>query len=581
MISSAIEQYWKRRRCGAGVKVRVLVACSILLVLLFGAFLFTVKPAYRWVRERQADRWALEASAFIDEEDWKSAVPRLNKAYSKSPRSPVVLRVMAELYGYVDLKRQRQMLKLLLMSPKALPEDYRALVGLELRLGNLPEAQENLATLLEKFPATREDLDIAVEVSKTRKDWAQLEEYLRRIAEIDPEDEEILFELYGLQTGSTFEEKSRAAWERIYALTGGGDEVALKALRLIVSRDSVFPLRNEEIYGLMEAHPDATQDHIVSTLGWWHRQAVTSRERDAILERAIADRRGNPHHENRALFFWLNTLREHDKVLELLPKETAYSDPELLAVYLTALIQAERWEDLDRILEHEDELGRSSEVAFIKAQCVMHMKDRVADVMRYLEESYSLAMLDKRLAMLPHIATLAENRGHLDLADEIYRTMTTHSEMRSSGYSSMLRLAKRRKDLRTMRRICEELIDLVPSNTQVRKLAAYLDLLLGVNLETASVDVKKLIKELPRDEECKLMMAFAYFRMGDKAAAREVAQEVDYSKLTPSYRAIYAVIEGETGDVMRAVTIAEKIPVSLLLKEELDLIEPWLPMRRF
>ena len=128
-----------------------------------------------------------------------------------------------------------------------------------------------------------------------------------------------------------------------------------------------------------------------------------------------------------------------------------------------------------------------------------------------------------------------------------------------------------------MRSILREVREKVPEDLSVLKMAVYHDLLQGVNMEASFKAITDLLERVPNDGECTLILSFAHYRLGNLEASVKAVGDCQVSELSPSYRAVYATIIGTAGDSLAAVVIAEKLPRSLLLKEELDLVKKWLP----
>ncbi|MFV1994153.1 MAG: tetratricopeptide repeat protein, partial [Verrucomicrobiales bacterium] len=555
-----------------------LVTAIVMLVIAAGAFLRFAKPAYHWYRGRQATESAVQAREHIEREEWKQAFKILAEAYRLAPQQPEVLRVMAELYAFADLKKQRQMLVSLYQTGKYLEQDLRDLIDLDIKFRDLKRASRITDVLLSSFPHSVENLETAIAVEQARGDSLAEETLLEEILRTSPGDRDTRFQLARLRLSSSFEEKVRSGWDEIYALGQQQDEAGLKALRLTVRREPFYPTRTRNVRDLVGAHPLATERDQVAALGWYYQLAVSPDEKERLLAEAVVARSGVPVSEMRDFCFWLNSIQEHQRVIELLSGDEVFATPELLTVYMTALIQGERFDRIREILDKDDGLDPSSEVAFIKAQCAVHLKMDTGTIRGFLDEAYELALIDKRSEMLPHVAGFAERQGLLDLAQSIYKSMTRFPQTQIAGYERLLNLAKRHRDTSAMRGIAGEIDRRIPGNPVVLKMIAYLDLLRGSGIETTLARCRKFADSNSDDREWQLFLAFGLFRMGNFEAANDILDGLTPAGFSSSHRAAYAAIAGAGGDPIAAVTIAEKLEVSLLLEEEVELLRPYLPV---
>ncbi len=554
-----------------------LYAFSVILLVAGGvvAVVFA-KPVYRWARAHQAASLAEEAHELIAAEKWEEAAAALREANQLRSSEPRVIRVMAEFYSFADLRKQRQTLYSLYENGNHTAGDLRDLILLELRFRNPLKAEELSSDLLRTFGDEAENLKTAVQVAKVRKDALQAEGYLRKLKVLEPENGEVRLQLAETLLESSFQEKARNGWNEIYELASRTDEAGLEALRLIIRKPPFYPVRIKEVQELIQKHPNATKGDNLAALGWRYESGTSPGERSEMLEKAIEETRGRSHSENRDFYFWLNLLTEEDQVLRLLPKEEAFKTPGLLTVYITALLQAERYEEIKAIVDSDEGLEESSEIAFIKAQAAIYLEMSTSRVREYLQESYELALLDKRTEMLSHVAMLADKQGLTDFAETVFEAMSRIPETSLQGYAKLLDYCRRREDLEGMRKIVREVREKVPHDIATVKLSVYFDLLHGVNIEEAFVESKEMLERLPTDEECRVIFSFANYRLGDTAAALKRLEGLDAGILSPSYRAVYAAIVGASGDELGAVVVAEKLPRSLLLKEELQLVSKWL-----
>jgi hypothetical protein len=186
------------------------------------------------------------------------------------------------------------------------------------------------------------------------------------------------------------------------------------------------------------------------------------------------------------------------------------------------------------------------------------------------------------LQVVARSAELAESLGLWGLASEGYEMLAAKAPQgRVMTLTKVYEMAALSKDANRMLDAASRISKAKPESWMFRSRVDYLRLILGEKLEEAAISILNVDRaaESLRTEESRsylaILRALAAFRLGDMAKAKtEITGAKKPSTLPPGIRAVLAglmvTLEGDPNEAFR---LAETIPTSLLLEEELRFLK--------
>jgi tetratricopeptide (TPR) repeat protein len=272
---------------------------------------------------------------------------------------------------------------------------------------------------------------------------------------------------------------------------------------------------------------------------------------------------------------WLNGKQEYAQTLKVLPLTTAGTRPDLFLVYCDAAAGLGKWEDLGKILKQEKLPIEDWLAEIYRARIALELKQERQAIIHW-SQAHSLAATTP--GPLLHLAEYAEKLGELSEAAKAYWRLTSFDKYRRQAYVALIRITERKSNTTELRRIMQDLIRYYPTDPAPRNDLAYVELLLGVNVEGARREAEKLVAQHPDLLAYRTTLALAHFRRNDPSAARDAYRNstLVWEQALPGWQAVYVAVTGKLGDTNLAKKLAATVPLNRLKPEEIDLIKPWL-----
>ena len=151
-------------------------------------------------------------------------------------------------------------------------------------------------------------------------------------------------------------------------------------------------------------------------------------------------------------------------------------------------------------------------------------------------------------AKLRFVARFAEQSRVPAVALKAYEQLARSPEHAAFAYHSMELLAGKSSELTTQRAAAEQIAALKPQDPNSSAQLAYLNLLLGLDIDGNQARALELVKKYPDRLSYRVAVALGYLRQHDAGSALaqfkgpENAPAIDWSKTPPAWRAVYAAV---------------------------------------
>lgn len=546
-------------------------------LLFLGAFVllaivwFTWNPVMAAMKVALARRYAREAKTAISGNDSGGAVPHLIAARRWAPEDVEVIRAVIAFHKATrsDPATLAQQLRLL-AEKQALTEDEELLLGESLvTAGKAADAR----AVFEKMPTDRaakpQSMELLSRILVAEGHTAEAAEVSQRSVSSSTNTPAARFKQALADRGHQFFEVRRGAYHQFWDIAGLDDEIAVEAI-VELSTDPALTLADaRRLLQMAESHPHQTmllRLQVVSAL-----MRLDPEHREVILNEETE--RFKAGDDGRLVDFarWLAVEKQHARLVKLLPRDLAAKSRDLYPLLADALVNEGRWQELKEMLTNTRPPVSPALAGIWLAEVESHLQPDLAESRRLLQAGIESARATGNLPALVAAAVCAEKLSLSDMALTAYRDAATNdSESSLQLLQKAWEMAQTQKDGAAMLDITRRLHKMRPSSSAFADRFAYLRLVLGSELETVAMAVRKYDDAITKDRVPPgLLRALAAYRLGDMDSMRVHLAAVDGpALLPPGQRAVVAGLLSLTGKAAAAFEMAEKIPDALLLNEE-------------
>jgi hypothetical protein len=277
------------------------------------------------------------------------------------------------------------------------------------------------------------------------------------------------------------------------------------------------------------------------------------------------------------LALWLNSHRQSDRVLKLLPPEQAAENNQLLLPRLDALANLQRWVDIDNLLDRGNLTFDPSVIEAFRARSAQGQNDTMEAELHWAR-AISLSSGDP--FKLRFVANFAEQSRASAVAIRTYEQLARFPEHASFAYRGIERAGGKSGELATQRAAAERVSALAPNDPNSIAQFAYLNLLMGLDVAGNLAKANELVKKYPDRLSFRVTAALGYLRQHDAVAALAQfkgpgnAPPIEWSKTPPPWRAVYAATLLANDQSDKARQLITTIPSDSLNAEERALITP-------
>lgn len=557
------------------------IAISSAFVLLLVVW-FAWNPVSDAVKAAWGRHCAREARAAFDAQDWSRAVEQTRAARRWAPEDVEVIRAIIEFLKVSgsDPGGLAQQLRLL-AEKQPLTEEEQMLLGRTLAsTGKTDEARVVYAKLPLSTSTQKPALELLASILRQDGHIEEAQELQRRATLKQPETPAARLKIALEDMKSSFVEIRRHAHEELLDLSRLETEIAMEAATHLMIDPLLTAAEARQLLERIDEHAHKTLPvrlGVVSALMRLHPE-----QRETLLNEEIQRFQSGEDGALEHLARWLALEKQHARLLKMVPMELAAKSRELYPTIAQALAEEGRWQELKEMLGSGRPPISQARVAIWLAEASSHLEPDLREASRLLKGSVEAAGKEGNLSNLLAAAMVAE-RIHLpDIALEAYQAASSKGgETALPMLQKAHELALQQKNTGALLQTACQLQELRPASAAFADRLAYLRLVLGMEIETVDLSTLKesndmhamftiTLERVPPG----LLRALAAYRMGDHPAIQRHLGDIgDTSSLPPGQRAVVAGLLSLAGKPERAFQIAEKVPSTLLLDEELAFLQ--------
>lgn len=549
------------------------------------------RKIYHYWQDFRSDRALNEAKALSDAGDFGMAVEAAAAALQKTPSHPGLLRFTAKLLTEEarDHNTAVVLLRRLLSSGRAEPEDGLLMLECLVRLGDMAAAREQLLTLPKALQDGRRGLEARSAIAALAGNPREAENLLRQALLLDPNDPECQLRLAILDENQAFESVRPSITTRIWKVAKGNDDAALAAILHLANSQHTAPREVDELFSLVKAHPKADDAERYAVLSASHRLSPLDTVRH--VEAEMARQKGKSPQNLAEFFQWLGSVGHHDKILQMLPRDAALRDSRSMLIYIDALAAAGQWQPLIDLMQQSKLPISLATRNLVLGQSYARLEgDGIREAGRFLREALASAGPGDQ-AILMRVAASADSMGLTGIAREAYtKLLGLRPERRALVLEKLLELCKRERDTKGMLDTLKELQLARPGFEPDDERLQYVRLLSGMEMELALDWMQKRTGSRQSSAEDMVLSALAAHRTGNLEGWKSSTSAIrEPERLEPGMRGVVAGFLAMNGEKTAAFRLVETLSGSLtdgqivgdkrglLLPEELRLMESAAP----
>ena len=546
--------------------------CTTLLIL----GVVYARPLKNSYKNMRAESMVKEARRMAENGQVVNAVMKAQEAYSKAPESEDAIRLNFEYFTLMKRDTALFFYDKLKNLDALTPTDEQLHVRCLLNLGKPKDASLALEQLMRVEQPSEALMKLAEDVWGQREQNKTLLNVLRNYTLAHPDDKEGALRFAKVQLSSGNPTEAGLGMETLWKLASGDDALGLQTLEYISSLPSLTPSDTTRLIERLKTHPKADDRHYVAALKREVEQSLGHKKE--IVMSATMKYRDKKRDQLLPFIRWLVEEGEFRQVLAVLPEEEAKAHRGLLENYLNALTMLQRFNDLERLVNDPKvaEVLDPTTMAMFRAHLAYILKKPAEELRSKLIAAKDAAQFNGRYAALLQIAKYGEDRGHFDIAEDAYRLAIKAAQRASApprierdAFTGLIKACLANRDTETLIDASQEAVTRWPDDTNFVETQIYVSLLAGRNIELALRNATNLLKIQPNDNQRKLTVALARWRLMDYQQAVQNLHDNDLNPLTEGQRAVFAVIANSGGFHDEALGVIKAInPKAGMLPEE-------------
>ena len=558
----------KRQRRNLARKQRgrrwILLIASVLAVIVAGT------SAYRWFKGQRAERFAAAGNALVAADKWNDAAVQYRVALQLDPSNYHGLSGAARLASKAERPEALELWQKVLALPQCTIRDREDYAELLIKTNRLNLAEKAIDPLLKDNPDTKA-LQLAARYARKIGDNVKAGEYLRIASKRAPDDDAPRFQLAEVlaQSADAVDqaEARKILWE-LAARPNVYKKAAVEALG--AAPELTTDERKRLLQELMALTPKTAKDDLLAAD---MRVQLQPDEAARIYREEVERWRNGQSQELLDLARWLNAHQQPELVLSTFPVERTLEDNQLLLARLDALATLQRWNDIDGVLNRTDVTLDPSVIESFRARTAL---ERNANLDAEVHWNHAISVAASDPYKLRFVANFAEQSRATAAALKAYEQLARFPEHADFAYRGTQRVSQRSGDTAAQRAAMSKISARAPEDPNAADQLAYLNLLLGEDVDQNFAVAKKLAEQYPNRLSYRVTTALGYLRQHDPASA--LAQfkgpvSIDWKRTLPAWRAVYAaaLLASDRNDEAR--DIIATISRNRLNPQERELIE--------
>jgi len=542
----------------------ILLIASVLAVIVAGTL------AYRWFKGQRAERFAAAGDALVAADKWNDAAVQYRVALQLDPSNYHGLSGAARLASKAERPEALELWQKVLALPQCTIRDREDYAELLIKTNRLNLAEKAIDPLLKDNPDTKA-LQLAARYARKIGDNVKAGEYLRIASKRAPDDDAPRFQLAEVlaQSADAVDqaEARKILWE-LAARPNVYKKAAVEALG--AAPELTTDERKRLLQELMALTPKTAKDDLLAAD---MRVQLQPDEAARIYREEVERWRNGQSQELLDLARWLNAHQQPELVLSTFPIERTLEENQLLLARLDALATLQRWNDIDGVLNRTDVTLDPSVIESFRARTAL---ERNANLDAEVHWNHAISLAASDPYKLRFVANFAEQSRATAAALKAYEQLARFPEHADFAYRGTQRVSQRSGDTAAQRTAMSKISARAPEDPNAADQLAYLNLLLGEDVDQNFAVAKKLAEQYPNRLSYRVTTALGYLRQHDPASA--LAQfkgpvSIDWTRTLPAWRAVYAAALFASDRNDEARTIIATISRDRLNPQERELIE--------
>jgi hypothetical protein len=541
-----------------------LLIASVLAVIVAGTI------AYRWFKGQRAERFAAAGEALVAADKWNDAAVQYRVALQLDPSNYHGLSGAARLASKAERPEALELWQKVLALPQCTIRDREDYAELLIKTNRLNLAEKVIDPLLKDNPDTKA-LQLAARYSRKIGDNVKAGEYLRVASKRTPDDDAPRFQLAEVLAQSTDAADQAEARKILWELAARPNVYKKAAVEaLAAAPELTTDERKRLLQELTALTPKTAKDDLLAAD---MRIQLQPDEAARVYREEVERWRNGQSQELLDLARWLNAHQQPELVLSTFPIERTLEDNQLLLARLDALATLQRWNDIDGVLNRTDVTLDPSVIESFRARTAL---ERNANLDAEVHWNHAISLAASDPYKLRFVANFAEQSRATAAALKAYEQLARFPEHADFAYRGTQRVSQRSGDTAAQRAATSKISARAPEDPNAADQLAYLNLLLGEDVDQNFAVAKKIAEQYPSRLSYRVTTALGYLRQHDPASAMAQFKgpvSIDWKRTLPAWRAVYAaaLLASDRNDEAR--DIIATIPRDRLNPQERELIE--------
>jgi hypothetical protein len=542
----------------------------ILLIASVLAVIVAVTLAYRWFKGQRAERFAAAGDALVAADKWNDAAVQYRVALQLDPSNYHGLSGAARLASKAERPEALELWQKVLALPQCTIRDREDYAELLIKTNRLNLAEKAIDPLLKDNPDTKA-LQLAARYARKIGDNVKAGEYLRIASKRAPDDDAPRFQLAEVLAQSTDAADQAEARKILWELAARPNVYKRAAVEALgAAPELTTDERKRLLQELMALTPKTAKDDLLAA----DMRVQLQPDEAARIYREEVERWRNGQSQGLLdLARWLNAHQQPELVLSTFPVERTLEDNQLLLARLDALATLQRWNDIDGVLNRTDVTLDPSVIESFRARTAL---ERNANLDAEVHWNHAISLAASDPYKLRFVANFAEQSRATAAALKAYEQLARFPEHADFAYRGTQRVSQRIGDTTAQRAVMSKISARAPEDPNAADQLAYLNLLLGEDVDQNFAVAKKLAEQYPNRLSYRVTTALGYLRQHDPASA--LAQfkgpvSIDWKRTLPAWRAVYAAALLASDRNNEARDIIASISRDRLNPQERELIE--------
>lgn len=541
----------------------------ILIVLLLAGLLsapFTAKPTYRRLIVWRSEQLAERADAMAEEGRAQEAFDTAQAAFLLNRTDPIVVDTVARLAQAINHPQTLDYLTIAINRPEPSPEIIALFVEESIRRGNLAQARPFLSWLqqVHNDSASTVALGIRYFIAEGQRDQALTEAKDAVVAH--PEDTAILNLYASLVLDGPSPETTDEGLQFLRQQSDKPTVYGRTALRILLSSDFITPAERTGYAQKLLEHPLVERDdRLLAYSSMMASGSVAFKD----IEKGVYEQFDlNNNADVRDCGRWLLLNDLPTAALDLLPEDQAKANKEFFQIYLTAMLESGRGQEVLDILSSSEPVPLSPVERLIYQAGVQ----KELGLEESSETAAGLAIARAEVRDFGYLQRAIEYFDNDNLMLDFFRRVSRDPRFALLGKSRLFALAYESNRMDIVDSLVDDLRlrDLrpypIPQNT-----LAYVKLLRNEAIDEALRTAENLVARFPTLIDYRVTLALAYLRSGDSTAAREVLdpQLAERDGFRDGWKVVIVALQAEAGEQDQARLLADSLNRDDLTTDEI------------